>query len=81
VTTIGAKVGAKFEIALNQAINLQTIQSSKTFLRWQFNKILLPDFTYNEPKSNGFIQYRIFPKAGLALAHCPALFIKWKHKS
>jgi len=48
-------------------LSMQTMKSGKTFLRWQFNNILLPDSTTNEPKSNGFIQFRISPKAGLTL--------------
>jgi hypothetical protein len=46
---------------------MQTTKSGKTFLRWQFNNILLPDSNTNEPASNGFIQFRISPKTGLAL--------------
>jgi hypothetical protein len=51
----------------NYELSMQTVKSGKTFLRWQFNNILLPDSTTNEPKSNGFIQFRISPKSGLAL--------------
>jgi uncharacterized repeat protein (TIGR01451 family) len=48
-------------------LTMQTVKSGKTFLRWQFNNILLPDSNVNQLKSNGFIQYRISPKPGLAL--------------
>jgi hypothetical protein len=48
-------------------LNMQTVKSGKTFLRWQFDNILLPDSNTNQLKSNGFIQYRISPKPGLAL--------------
>lgn len=48
-------------------LSMQTTKSGKTFLRWQFNNILLPDSNTNEPASNGFIQFRISPKPGLAL--------------
>ncbi len=48
-------------------LTMQTVKSGKTFLRWQFNNILLPDSNTNELKSHGFVQYRISPKPGLAL--------------
>ncbi len=48
-------------------ISLQTIKSGKTFIRWQFDNILLPDSNINELRSHGFVQYRISPKPGLAL--------------
>ncbi len=48
-------------------ISLQTTKSGKTFIRWQFDNILLPDSNTNELRSHGFIQYRISPKPGLAL--------------
>jgi hypothetical protein len=48
-------------------LSMQTVKSGKTFLRWQFNNIQLPDSNVNEPASNGFIQFRISPKPGLAL--------------
>lgn len=48
-------------------LRLQTTQSGKTLLHWQFNNIRLPDSTTNEAASNGFIQFRISPKSGLAL--------------
>lgn len=48
-------------------LSMQTVRSGKTFLRWQFDNILLPDSNTNLLKSNGFIQYRISPKPGLAL--------------
>ena len=48
-------------------LRMQTTQNGKTFLRWQFNNIQLPDSNTNEPASNGFVQFRISPKAGLAL--------------
>jgi uncharacterized repeat protein (TIGR01451 family) len=48
-------------------LSIQTVKSGKTFLRWQFNNILLPDSNTNQLKSNGFIQYSISPKPGLAL--------------
>lgn len=48
-------------------LSMQTTKSGKTFLRWQFNHILLPDSSTNELKSHGFVQYRISPKPGLAL--------------
>lgn len=51
----------------NYQLSMQTVKSGKTFLRWQFNNIHLPDSNTNEPASNGFIQFRISPKAGLAL--------------
>ena len=51
----------------NYELSMQTVKSGKTFLRWQFNNIMLPDSNTNEPKSNGFIQYRISPKANLPL--------------
>ncbi len=48
-------------------LSMQTTKSGKTSLRWQFNNILLADSNTNEPASNGFIQFRISPKPGLAL--------------
>ena len=48
-------------------LRMQTTKNGKTYLRWQFNNIQLPDSNTNEPASNGFIQFRISPKAGLAL--------------
>jgi uncharacterized repeat protein (TIGR01451 family) len=47
-------------------ISLQTTKSGKTFIRWQFDNILLPDSNTNELRSHGFVQYRISPKSGLA---------------
>ncbi len=51
----------------NYQLSMQTVKSGKTFLRWQFNNIQLPDSSTNKLKSNGFIQYRISPKANLSL--------------
>jgi uncharacterized repeat protein (TIGR01451 family) len=36
-------------------------------IEWRFNNILLPDSNKNEPKSHGFIRYRIRPRSTLAL--------------
>ncbi len=54
-------------VSHNYQLSMQTVRSGKTFLRWQFNNIQLPDSSTNQLKSNGFIQYRISPKANLAL--------------
>ena len=54
-------------VSHNYELSMQTVKSGKTFLRWQFNNIQLPDSGANQLKSNGFIQYRISPKANLIL--------------
>jgi uncharacterized repeat protein (TIGR01451 family) len=38
----------------------------KPVLKWTFNNINLPDSTRDQPGSNGFVQFSIKPKAGLA---------------
>lgn len=48
-------------------LTLQTTRQGRNFLRFQFNQIMLPDSNTNELLSHGFLQYRISPKAGLAL--------------
>lgn len=48
-------------------VSMQTTKQGRTFLRWQFNHINLPDSNVNELKSHGFFQYRISPKTGIAL--------------
>lgn len=48
-------------------LSMQTTKHGKTFLKWRFNKINLPDSTTNQLKSHGFIQFRILPKANMAL--------------
>ncbi len=48
-------------------LSLQTTRHGRSFLRFQFNNILLPDSNTNELESHGFFQYRISPKTGLAL--------------
>lgn len=48
-------------------ITLETTRQGRNILRYQFNHIMLPDSNTNESKSHGFIQYRISPKADLAL--------------
>jgi uncharacterized repeat protein (TIGR01451 family) len=39
----------------------------KPVLSWTFNNILLPESNTNQEKSNGFVNFSIRPKAGLAL--------------
>lgn len=46
---------------------MSTIRGGKTMIRWQFDNILLPDSNVNEPKSHGFVQFRISPKPDLPL--------------
>jgi uncharacterized repeat protein (TIGR01451 family) len=48
-------------------LDMQTTRTGKTFLKWTFNNILLPDSNVNELRSHGFIQFRISPKDGIAL--------------
>lgn len=48
-------------------ISMQTTKQGRTFLRWQFDHINLPDSNVNEVMSHGFFQYRISPKLNLAL--------------
>ncbi|MDH7461897.1 T9SS type A sorting domain-containing protein [Chitinophagaceae bacterium 26-R-25] len=43
-----------------------SVQQGK-FCTWTFNKINLPDSNINEPKSHGYICYRIRPKANLQI--------------
>jgi hypothetical protein len=44
---------------------MKTSNEGKTSLLWTFPEINLPDSGVNEPRSHGFIQFRISPKAGL----------------
>lgn len=46
-------------------ISLQTTQQGRTYLRFQFDNIYLPDSNTNELLSHGFFTYRISPNAGL----------------
>lgn len=46
---------------------LRTDVNGRTYLRWVFDNILLPDSNTNELLSHGFIQYRISPKPGITL--------------
>jgi hypothetical protein len=48
-------------------LSMQTNPTGKTFLRWQFNNILLSDSHINERASHGFVQFSIHPKANLSL--------------
>jgi len=48
-------------------ISLQTTQQGRTYLRFQFDNIYLPDSNTNELLSHGFFTYRISPKSGIAL--------------
>jgi len=49
------------------SLSMQTTRTGKTFLKWTFNRILLPDSNVNELRSHGFLQFRISPKDGIAL--------------
>lgn len=48
-------------------VSLQTTRWGRSFLRFQFDQINLPDSTTNQPLSHGYIQYRISPRSDLAL--------------
>lgn len=45
-------------VSHNYAVNLK----GNGIAEWRFSNILLPDSTTNEPKSHGFIRYRVKPK-------------------
>lgn len=47
-------------------MQIQTTRQGKTFLKWTFANILLPDSNVNEAASHGVIQFRISPVEGLA---------------
>lgn len=44
-----------------------TFKLEDNIATWDFNRILLPDSTTDEPNSHGFILFRIKPKPGLAM--------------
>ncbi|MBK8674607.1 MAG: T9SS type A sorting domain-containing protein [Bacteroidetes bacterium] len=50
---------------INASHAYQLIVREKNIVEFAFPNILLPDKTTNEPKSHGFVQFSIQPKAGL----------------
>ena len=50
----------------NYNVEMENV-AGRNQLRWTFNNILLPDSTTDELGSNGFIQFRISPKANTPL--------------
>ncbi|MBK9352722.1 MAG: T9SS type A sorting domain-containing protein [Bacteroidetes bacterium] len=52
---------------INASHAYQLIVREKNIVEFAFPNILLPDKTTNEPKSHGFVQFSIQPKAGLPI--------------
>ncbi|MEM6965473.1 MAG: FG-GAP-like repeat-containing protein [Bacteroidota bacterium] len=78
-TGTASAINVRVENFLDSDLDIQTFQLESTShdnrveinnenqISFIFNDINLPDSTSNEPASNGFIAYRIKPKAGLTV--------------
>jgi uncharacterized repeat protein (TIGR01451 family) len=51
--------------SVSHAYKMQVSGKGRPVLTFTFNNILLPDSNANEPKSHGYLQFSIKPKAGL----------------